>query len=623
MYSRTLVAIATATSLTLALTPAPQALAQEPVTATATASINTDTEPAEASPQTYADELAVWQERLASAEQTVAEVEAKLVEAQSAEDSQREQVDTALEDLEAAKTQHAQAKAELAKLDIAALEAAQQDAKNAVTEAERTLREANQSVSDARAAQDAADSELAEAVAKRDEQQQLVDDTEDALRKFAQERENATNALAETKRRDETGADYSQDDWKRLTAQAVEEMINQYRRAHGLHELVTHPVYRAQAEAWSRQMVWDYDTTGSKESFRHSDGETWGHSGENIMYNFVDDWQSDPSTWDRNSWHNMPYKLFDGWRESSGHNKNMLSPTSQGMAVGIEVAHDGRVYATTMFFIEDTRLKNGAFYSEDGMTTKAKASGEPFYLPHGAIEVMRAKRLTTPEYNPGEEPSYALVNTSGLDKSRGKSTALDSRVTPVDYDEEIKALNAYIALVDAYTEKSNELMPERQASLEQLIDAAASANQHATDTAARLRDAQDTAGRVEGVLSSERTALDDATAALENAKATPRGPFEQAVADANAAVKESTATVERQEEELAARQSARVDAQAALDQANAELKRVQSEKPTHPTKVATEEGSSTAGTAVAVIVALLTILAAGIALAPQLGIAIA
>ena len=51
--------------------------------------------------------------------------------------------------------------------------------------------------------------------------------------------------------------------------------------------------------------------------------------------------------------------------------------------------------------------------------------------------------------------------------------------------------------------------------------------------------------------------------------------------------------------------------------------RVQSEKPAPPTKVATEEGSSTAGTAVAVIVALLAILAAGITLAPQLGIAIA
>lgn len=623
MYSRSFVAIAAATSLSLALTPAPQALAQEPVTATASASITTDTEPAEASPQSYEDVLAVWQERLAAAKQTVTEAEAKLAEAQSAEDSQREQVDTALENLEAAKTQQAQAKAELAKLDLAALEAAQQDAKSAVAEAERTLHEANQSVSDAHATQDAADSELAEAVAKRDEQQQLVDDTEGALRKFAQERENATSALAETKRRDELGADYSQDDWKRLTAQAVEEMINQYRRAHGLHELVTHPVYRAQAEAWSRQMVWDYDSTGSKESFRHSDSETWSHSGENIMYNFVDDWQSDPSTWDRKSWHNMPFKLFDGWRESSGHNKNMLSPTSQGMAVGIEVAHDGRVYATTMFFIEDTRLKNGAFYSEDGMTTEAKASGEPFYLPNGAIEVMWAKRLTNPEYNPGEEPSYALVNTSGLDKSRGKSTALDSRVTPVDYDEEKKALNDDIALVDADTAKINELLPERQATLEQLIDVAASANQHATDTAARLRDARDAAGRAEEALGSEQAALDDATVALQNAKATPREPFEQAVADANVAVKASTAAVERQEEELAARQSARVDARAALDQANAEVKRVQSEKPTPPTKVATEEGSSTTGTAVAVIIALLAILAAGIAFAPQLGITIA
>ena len=82
----------------------------------------------------------------------------------------------------------------------------------------------------------------------------------------------------------------------RLAAQAIEELINEYRVANGLHALVTHELYDNQALAWTQQMIADLDdpSLGHPQfegevmvydgAFRHSNPETMGYSGENIAF---------------------------------------------------------------------------------------------------------------------------------------------------------------------------------------------------------------------------------------------------------------------------------------------------------------------------------------------------
>lgn len=211
----------------------------------------------------------------------------------------------------------------------------------------------------------------------------------------------------------------------RLAAQAIEEMINEYREANGLHPLVTHMLYDEQALAWSRQMIADqddphwgkpqYDSKGAMVapgSFRHSDMKKWGHSGENII---VQGYYADTDT----EWKRVAEQLFEGWRNSPVHNENLLRADAQGMGIGLVRDEDGNVWGTTMFFIDaipvNVQGRGEAQLAPDGVTQSAKKSDAPFYVPEGARQRLGVGAVADPTDTKGYAVSYDLVEGSGKD----------------------------------------------------------------------------------------------------------------------------------------------------------------------------------------------------------------
>lgn len=676
MYSRNLVAIATATSLTLALTPAPQALAQEPVTATATASINTA---AQSEQEKYQDALAAWEQDLAAAEQAVDDAEAAWIEAQEALDAQQERSDAAFADLEAAEQALEHAKEELAKLETGGLERAVQQAEEALAAAESAATDATQAAHDASAAVTEAENHLRTATQERDDFAEELAGIEEAVEEFTGDRDRIANELKDLQHREETGADYSVKDWKRLAAQSIEEMINQYRIAHGLHPLTVHPVFTEQAEAWSAVMARDYDWTGDLDSsFRHSNSKEWGRSGENIIFDYQSRRGEDVNAWTRQTWESVPYMFFDRWRHSSGHNRNMLAPQMQRMAVGIEVDSTGGIFGTTMFFIEDAETSTG-YYSADAMTRKALESGEPFYLPAGATELMRAEPLTNPELNPDAEPDYGDYILDGLDKSVGVSTGLDPDVVPVDHSEDIQRKTEALEWANGVLQLVDQELPAKYEERDRLnheYDAAKAAHD---DAVAAQQRANSVEADANANVVSTQARLSQASDELARVQAIPREPYEQSLADATVTLNQAQKAHQDASATLVSRSEALEAAYADAQAARSALEKVREQKPEPPAPPApptptkdvqpTEEvkpaetstsaqttpaetpadtpaetsteapsepttekasdtnptdpgsdGSSTAGTAIAVIVSLLAILAAGIAFAPQLGI---
>lgn len=211
----------------------------------------------------------------------------------------------------------------------------------------------------------------------------------------------------------------------RLAAQAIEEMINEYREANGLHPLVTHKLYDEQALAWSRHMIADqddphwgkpqYDSKGAMVapgSFRHSDMQKWGHSGENII---VQGYYADTDT----EWKRVAEQLFEGWRNSPVHNENLLRADAQGMGLGLVRDEDGNVWGTTMFFIDaipvNVQGRGEAQLAPDGVTQSAKKSDAPFYVPEGARARLGVGAVADPKDTKGYAVSYDLVEGSGKD----------------------------------------------------------------------------------------------------------------------------------------------------------------------------------------------------------------
>lgn len=239
----------------------------------------------------------------------------------------------------------------------------------------------------------------------------------------------------------------------RLAAQAIEELINEYREANGLHPLVTHELYDAQALKWSEQMVADLDdpTKGRPEfdsegtitfdgAFQHSDMEEWGHSGENIAFQGF-------SGADQVDWKDAAETFFEIWRNSPDHNANMLRADVQGMGLGL-VLNEDTVWGTTMFFINDTPVKdkdgNPAKLMGDKVTQGAIASGKPFYVPEGARALLGVGGVKEPTNTVGYEITYEVdleelgiytvveytdEKNTGLNKAKNAPRGVDPIVT--------------------------------------------------------------------------------------------------------------------------------------------------------------------------------------------------
>lgn len=97
-------------------------------------------------------------------------------------------------------------------------------------------------------------------------------------------------------------------------------LLNEHRASHHLNPVVIDPTLTAQAKNWSEYM----SRTGD---FQHGKWNVF----ENIAYNHrLDDASA----------------LFHQWKNSPGHNRNMLEPTVTKVGVGVQITSNNRVYGT-------------------------------------------------------------------------------------------------------------------------------------------------------------------------------------------------------------------------------------------------------------------------------------
>lgn len=211
-----------------------------------------------------------------------------------------------------------------------------------------------------------------------------------------------------------------------LVSQAVMEMINQYRVANGVHPLNTHALYNRQAEAWSVQMSKYYAATRDLDSaFRHSDRAAYGRSGENIAA------ATGVKPSNDEEWAKLAVDFFNMWRNSPGHNENMLSTLWQGAGLSVYIDDSGAAWGTTMFFMEDVNHSNkSTYWPEDRVTAQAKKDPRPFYMPDGAMRKLGVN-WTPPGSNGAVWDPYSTYENGrrSVDKSAGLQKKMDERFT--------------------------------------------------------------------------------------------------------------------------------------------------------------------------------------------------
>lgn len=190
---------------------------------------------------------------------------------------------------------------------------------------------------------------------------------------------------------------YTVEQKQAIVAQAIEEMINDYRVKNGFHKLVVHPDVKKGAQDWSASMARN-STFMHFEGFAHSPASTRVEiSGENIVAINLDGAKQgkDLTEADLNS---IAKEMFEEWRKSSGHNDTMLDPTVQIMGVGV-VFDKGSVFATTGF--NNERFIMDGYSAPRGMGGSAfpqhEANMYKAYIPQGAKEKIGLQGWSAPK----------------------------------------------------------------------------------------------------------------------------------------------------------------------------------------------------------------------------------
>ena len=179
----------------------------------------------------------------------------------------------------------------------------------------------------------------------------------------AQPGASAGNAAVSAPATTDRGLDWV--DWSQVDdatqARIIEALIvqkmNAYRANAGLPELVVSDTVTADARSWSQHMS-DTDDFNHDPDYKYFgagklDGGDTTYAGENIAYNhrenFGDKWGAYGTT--KNPMQAAD-ALFDQWKNSSGHDKNMLAQNNV-VGVGVHIAPHSegtRVYGTQKFY---------------------------------------------------------------------------------------------------------------------------------------------------------------------------------------------------------------------------------------------------------------------------------
>ena len=272
-----------------------------------------------------------------------------------------------------------------------------------------------------------------------------------------------TAPAADTASRSLDWVDWSQVDdatQARIIEALIVQKMNAYRASAGLPELVVSDTVTTDARAWSKHMS-DSDDFNHDPDYKYLgagklDGGDTTYAGENIAYNHRENFGD---KWGAYGTSKNPMQaadaLFDQWKNSSGHDKNMLAQNNV-VGVGVHIAKHGnftRIYGTQKFYAITGGSPNVSRFHTTGDTASAYGfDGAAFNADNtnyvsGLAGGGDAQRANSWQNKVGSLPGVALpVDVSSLPAKAG--TAAPSTSTPAPADT-APAADRQQAVIDA------------------------------------------------------------------------------------------------------------------------------------------------------------------------------
>ena len=258
-----------------------------------------------------------------------------------------------------------------------------------------------------------------------------------------------TAPAADTASRGLDWVDWSQVDdatQARIIEALIVQKMNAYRANAGLPELVVSDTVTTDARAWSKHMS-DSDDFNHDPDYKYLgagklDGGDTTYAGENIAYNHRENFGD---KWGAYGTSKNPMQaadaLFDQWKNSSGHDKNMLAQNNV-VGVGVHIAKHGnftRIYGTQKFYAITGGSPNVSRFHTTGDTASAYGfDGAAFNADNtnyvsGLAGGGDAQRANSWQNKVGSLPGVALpVDVSSLPAKAGSAAPSTSTPAPAD-----------------------------------------------------------------------------------------------------------------------------------------------------------------------------------------------
>ena len=232
----------------------------------------------------------------------------------------------------------------------------------------------------------------------------------------------------------------------RIIEALIVQKMNAYRANAGLPELVVSDTVTTDARAWSKHMS-DSDDFNHDPDYKYLgagklDGGDTTYAGENIAYNHRENFGDKGGAYGTSK---NPMQaadaLFDQWKNSSGHDKNMLAQNNV-VGVGVHIAKHGnftRIYGTQKFYAITGGSPNVSRFHTTGDTASAYGfDGAAFNADNtnyvsGLAGGGDAQRANSWQNKVGSLPGVALpVDVSSLPAKAGSAAPSTSTPAPAD-----------------------------------------------------------------------------------------------------------------------------------------------------------------------------------------------
>ena len=269
----------------------------------------------------------------------------------------------------------------------------------------------------------------------------------------------------------------------RIIEALIVQKMNAYRASAGLPELVVSDTVTTDARAWSKHMS-DSDDFNHDPDYKYFgvgklDGGDTTYAGENIAYNHRENFGD---KWGAYGTSKNPMQaadaLFDQWKNSSGHDKNMLAQNNV-VGVGVHIAKHGnftRIYGTQKFYAITGGSPNVSRFHTTGDTASAYGfDGAAFNADNtnyvsGLAGGGDAQRANSWQNKVGSLPGVALpVDVSSLPAKAGSAAPSTSTPAPADTAPSVDrqqavidaqaSVNAAQAALDEYLASAGEQRP--------------------------------------------------------------------------------------------------------------------------------------------------------------------